>query len=415
MNRRKTIFLSFSFLLIIFACEDEVKPSYEIIFEPSELAFGNVEVNQIVSQKIRIKNTDNSTGTFTGEVSIMDSPKFTTDFKGVLTLQKNESKEVYITFRPSAVETYSGKLTVSNDDSFAEMYINGNGVSPVSFAYSPNSLDFGMVEEGGYKDMDLTFTNDANSGFDLEIDFSISSSEFSLVDGIIAHVIQPGQSQAISIRYMPTIEIISTQLIINHNSTVKSNPMKITLSGIMDKSNDIISSISEGWSVFEQGNYTKSLLKFQQAIDLALTHESYDRLNAEATTGRGWAFTFEREYTNGQNDFKTALDKFNTSISDEARLDALAGTTITGKLVGNYPIAITAAIDLLTRKANYQFSHKPSVDYKDVRMALIQSYYHSGMFTDAASQMDILDPTNAPHSSDPTTLLSAIQALSGSL
>ncbi|MDP6033787.1 MAG: hypothetical protein QGH04_08055, partial [Candidatus Marinimicrobia bacterium] len=77
--------------------------------------------------------------------------------------------------------------------------------------------------------------------------------------------------------------------------------------------------------------------------------------------------------------------------------------------------AITAAIDLLTRKANYQFSHKPSVDYKDVRMALIQSYYHSGMFTDAASQMDILDPTNAPHSSDSTTLLSAIQALSGSL
>jgi hypothetical protein len=55
------------------------------------------------------------------------------------------------------------------------------------------------------------------------------------------------------------------------------------------------------------------------------------------------------------------------------------------------------------------------VDYKDVRMALIQSYYHSGMFTDAASQMDILDPTNAPHSSDSTTLLSAIQALSGSL
>ncbi len=98
MIRRKIIFLSFSFLLIIFACEDEVKPSYEIIFEPSELAFGNVEVNQIVSQKIRIKNTDNSTGTFKGEVSIMDSPKFTTDFKGVLTLQKNESKEVYITF-----------------------------------------------------------------------------------------------------------------------------------------------------------------------------------------------------------------------------------------------------------------------------------------------------------------------------
>ena len=415
MNRRKTIFLSFSFLLFIFACEDEVKPSYEIIFEPSELSFGNVEVNQIVSQKIRIKNTDNSTGTFTGEVSIMDSPKFTIDFKGVLTLQKNESKEVYITFKPSAVETYSGKLTVSNDDSFAEMYINGNGVSPVSFAYSPNSLDFGMVEEGGYKDMDLSVTNNADSGFDLEIDFSISSNEFSFVDGVTSHTIQPGKSQAIPIRYSPTTTSVTKQLIINHNSSVKTNPMKVTLSGIMDKTTDIISAISDGWDAFENSDYSGSSSQFQIAINFANTHEFYDSLNAEATVGRGWASSFERNYYSGFYDFSTSLDKFNAAISDNTRLDALAGTTITGKLVGNYSIAITAAIDLLTRKANYQFSHKPSVDYKDVRMALIQSYYHSGMFTDAASQMDILDPTNAPHSSDSTTLLSAIQALSGSL
>ena len=415
MNLRNIFFLAFSFLLFMFACEDKVDPYYEILFEPTELQFGKVEANQIISQKVRIKNTDNSTGAFTGEINIMDSPKFTMDFNGVLTLQKNESKEIYITFRPSSVESYTAKLTVSNEESFAEMYINGEGVSPVSFTYSPNVLEFGMVEEGGYKDMDLTITNDANSGFDLEIDFSISSIEFSFVDGIISHVIQPGQSQAISIRYAPTNESVSKQLIINHNSTVKSNPMKVTLSGMMDKTNDIISSISEGWSSFESGNYSKSLLKFQQAINFALAHKSYDKLNAEATTGRGWVFTFEREYTNGQNDFKTALDKFNTSISEETRLDALAGLTITGKLVGNYPIAITAAIDLLTRKANYQFSHKTSIDYKDIRMALIQSYYNTGMFTEAATEMDLLDPANAPHSTDPSLLLASIQALSGSL
>ena len=89
--------------------------------------------------------------------------------------------------------------------------------------------------------------------------------------------------------------------------------------------------------------------------------------------------------------------------------------TITGKLVGNYPIAITAAIDLLTRKENYQFSHKTSIDYKDIRMALIQSYYNTGMFAEAATEMDILDSSNAPHSADPAVLLVAIQVLSGSL
>jgi hypothetical protein len=37
------------------------------------------------------------------------------------------------------------------------------------------------------------------------------------------------------------------------------------------------------------------------------------------------------------------------------------------------------------------------------------------MFTEAATQMDLLDPANAPHSTDPSLLLASIQALSGSL
>ncbi|MBC8346680.1 MAG: choice-of-anchor D domain-containing protein [Candidatus Marinimicrobia bacterium] len=415
MNLRKILFSGISFMLVMFACEDKVDPNYEIIFEPTELQFGKVEANQIVSQKVRVKNSENSTGTFTGEVQIMDSPKFTMDFNGVLTLQKNESKEIFITFRPSSVESYSAKLTVSNDDSFAEMYMNGEGVSPVSFTYSPNALEFGLVEEGGHKDMDLTITNNADSGFDLEIDFSVASSEFSFVDGVTSHVIPPGQSQAIPIRYSPTTTSISKHLVINHNSSVKTNPMKVTLSGIMDKTTDIISAISDGWDAFENSDYSGSASKFQVAITFANTHESYDSLNAEATVGRGWASTFQRNYFGGYYDFSTALEKYNTSISDGTRLDALAGKAITGRLVNSYGGSIEAALDLLTRKADYQFSHKTSVDYKDVRMALIQSYFNTGMFTEAASEMDLLDSANAPHSADPAVLLAAIQVLSGSL
>ena len=146
---RKITFLILLFLLAIIACEDKVDPNYEIIFEPGELNFGKVEANQIASQKIRIKNSEESTGAFEGNVVIMDSPKFTMDFSGVITLQKNESKEIYITFRPTGVEQSSAKLVVSNEeDSFHEMYIYGEGAAPVSFTYLPNKLDFGLVKEG---------------------------------------------------------------------------------------------------------------------------------------------------------------------------------------------------------------------------------------------------------------------------
>jgi hypothetical protein len=263
--------------------------------------------------------------------------------------------------------------------------------------------------------MDLTVTNNADSGFDLEIDFSVSSSEFSFVDGVTSHIIQPGKSQAIPIRYSPTTTSVTKQLIINHNSSVKTNPMKVTLSGIMDKTTDIISAISDGWDAFENSDYSGSSSQFQIAINFANTHESYDSLNAEATVGRGWALSFERIYYGGYYDFSTSLDKFNASISDNTRLDALAGKAIAGRLVNEYGNSIEAAIDLLSRKADYQFSHKTSVDYKDVRMSLIQSYYNTGMFTEAATEMDLLDPANAPHSTDPSLLLASIQALSGSL
>ena len=66
MNLRNIFLIALSFLLFMFACEDKVDPHFEIIFEPTELQFGKVEANQIMSQKVRIKNTDNSTGAFIG-------------------------------------------------------------------------------------------------------------------------------------------------------------------------------------------------------------------------------------------------------------------------------------------------------------------------------------------------------------
>jgi len=412
---RKSAFLIFSILMAFIACEDKVEPKFELLFEPSELKFGRIETNQTVSQKIRIKNTDNSTGAFTGAVEIVDSSGFSMDFKGVLTLQKNETKEIYITFRPLSVSEYSGKIVASNDHSFSEMYMYGEGAAPVSFSYSPNALEFGLVKEGEYKDLDLTIMNSASSGFDLEITYSIPSGEFSIVDGVSSYVIVPGKSAVIPIRYSPASATATKKITINHNSSAQTNPITVVLSGIMERTTEINTLISEGWATFENGDYSGSSLKFQQAINLASQHESYDSLQSEAMVGRGWAFTFERKYSSGHNDFSSTLNKFDNLISGDACLDALAGKTITGRLINNYSSSIEAAIDLLDRNSKYQFSHKASVDFKDVRMALIQSYFNTGEFIKSAAEMDILDPANAPHSSDPATLLAAIQALSGSL
>ena len=411
-------------LLFIFACEGDKDPSFEITISPEEHQYGEVQVNEKSVQKVRIKNTENSSETFVGEMIIMDSPAFTMNFSGVLTLEKNESKEIYITFRPTAAQEYSGKLLVKNDYALKEMYLYGEGIAPVSFSFDKTTLEFGSVKSGENKDLDINFSNNASSGFNLEMTLSIPPSDFSIVGGQTNVIIAPGQSQVITIRYAPTVSITSKSLKINHNSTVKLNPSTIQLTGIMDESSIIIGNISSGWTKFENNDYNGSHQLFQDAMNKGGIHVAYDSLYGEAMHGRGWAVLFNQSVgmDYGQaafNDFTSVLASYGEKVSSSSEMDCLAGKAISGALIGGspsvYQTVISAAKTVLIQNNSYQFSHKTSVDHKDVRMAKIQAHYYLGEYIEAASEMDVLDPTNSPHSSDPGTLLSAIQALAGSL
>ena len=133
-------------ILVLISCEDKEEEKYVLEFTPTaEHDFGRVEISKSVSKKIRIVNTDASSGPFTGSVEIIDSPNFSMDFSGILVLQKNESKEIYLSFIPTASEEYTGKLVIKNDKSFNEFYLSGIGGNPVSFSIDPVGLNFGLV------------------------------------------------------------------------------------------------------------------------------------------------------------------------------------------------------------------------------------------------------------------------------
>lgn len=421
MKLRRYLYSAIGLLIFFIACEDKKGPSFEIIFDPIEHKFGKIEINDRISQRIQIKNTENSTEAFVGEINLMDSPAFKMDFSGVLTLQENESKEIYVTFQPSAAQEYNGRLTVSNDkDDFFEMYVRGEGVAPVSFTFDKTKLEFGLVQPGDSKELEVNFLNNASSGFDLELVLSIPSSDFIILGDVSTLTIPPGQSETITVRYTPTISSSSKSLKIAHNSSVINSPSQITLTGIMDISSEIISNISKGWDEFESGNYNDSQSSFVSAMNQARVSSIYDTIYDKAMHGLGWSMLFDR----GTNDY--ALAAYNNFLSCannyllpmNSYYDVLAGVAISGVLAlgkTSPTFIISAANNVLSEYPNYQFTHKVSVNYNHVRMSKVQAYYYIGQYTNAASEMDILDPTNAPHSDDPIKLLTAIQNLSGSL
>ena len=335
MKLRRYLYSAIGLLIFFIACEDKKGPSFEITFDPIEHKFGKIEINDRISQRIQIKNTENSTEAFVGEINLMDSPAFKMDFSGVLTLQENESKEIYVTFQPSAAQEYNGRLTVSNDkDDFFEMYVRGEGVAPVSFTFDKTKLEFGLVQPGDSKELEVNFLNNASSGFDLELVLSIPSSDFIILGDVLTLTIPPGQSETITVRYTPTISSSSKSLKIVHNSSVIISPSQITLTGIMDISSEIISNISKGWDEFESGNYNDSQSSFVSAMNQARVSSIYDTIYDKAMHGLGWSMLFDR----GTNDY--ALAAYNNFLSCannyllpmNSYYDVLAGVAISGVL-----------------------------------------------------------------------------------
>jgi len=423
MIRHTVKFFIFS-ALILSSCEDKDEEKYVLEFSPaSEHDFGRVEINKSASQKIRILNTDQSSGPFTGSIEILDSPNFSMDFSGVLVLQKNESKEIYLTFIPSASEEYSGKLVVKNDKTFNEFYLSGIGGNPVSFSIEPTSLNFGLVVAGNTKDLDLVFKNSESSGFDLELSLDLPLSDF-IIGSQTSFTLSPNTSKTITVRYSPTQNTSSKVMEVSHNSSIRANPAKVQLSGVKDISSDIIALANEGWALFTSKDYANSRKKFQEAIVASFVSSIYDSISNEAKLGRAWATLFAQETSDfaatAYVDFN-ALKPNSVKLSTKSRNDGWAGLSISGVMVKSQgensfsSNVVSTAVYLLENSPNYEFSYNAKINYKDVRYALIQAYFNLSDFSNAADQLDILDPINAPHSSAPEDLLNAIQALAGQL
>ena len=305
----------------------------------------------------------------------------------------------------------------------SEMYLYGEGATPVSFTYDKSKLEFGLVNSGETKSLDISITNSASSGFDLELSLSIPISDFTIANNIQSLTLLPGITEKITIQYSPTVTTSSKSLRINHNSSVRPNPSEVQLIGIMDETSSIVSSIKDGWTQFDSGKYSDSRQSFNNAMNKARVHVAYDSIYGESMHGRGWATLFNTASNNNAlaayNDFVATAKDYNNKVSDASLLDCLAGKAISGVLIGSsverYQSVVSAATSVLSESQYYEFSRKGSVNHKDVRMALIQAYYYLGNYKEAAKHMDVLDPSNAPHPTDAALLLVAIQTISGSL
>ena len=149
---------------------------------------------------------------------------------------------------------------------------------------------------------------------------------------------------------------------------------------------------SLGWTEFEAGEYDTSKARFQTALQFNASH-------AEASSGLGWSNAMLGLLSDAVTAFQAANSAGLTTQ------DANAGLAVAYRDLPNLNSAILYADTVIDNEPSYVFSHRTSIDYKDMHLVMAQCYYRLGesSFSDAQAQVDILDPGNGLDPGTPGT------------
>lgn len=280
----------------------------------------------------------------------------------------------------------------------------------VNIIFNAKAFDFGDVPIGTIKDDSLVVTNDANSTSGLGGNISITGAGFALMDQNLTFNLGVGKSKTFHIRFSPEDpQAFSGTISITHTAGNESSPLEISLSGTGgDNSSTIQAAIAAGWQAFENGDYPAAFAQFDSAIALASVSPHYAALGAEATSGKGWAKAYNREFSDARALLASAATDANADAT--TKNDANAGLALVYLALNDFDNAISRSFAVLSGASSYQFAHDGRIDNARLRLVLAQAYFSVGDYNNAASQLDRIDPNNAPHPTDPAILLGLIQA-----
>jgi len=127
---------------------------------------------------------------------------------------------------------------------------------------------------------------------------------------------------------------------------------------------DVNAKLNEAWASFETGNYDAALTTFSDVL-------SHSTNNAEARTGMGWCFAFEKEYP-------SAISEFNLSIEQSSSIDAKMGLAAVYRDLPDLQAAIANASAVIAADSQYVFSKRTSIDYEDAHLIKAQCFFRQG-------------------------------------
>lgn len=127
--------------------------------------------------------------------------------------------------------------------------------------------------------------------------------------------------------------------------------------------------IAAGWASFAAGSYQAGVTSFSTVI-------AHENANAEAYSGRGWCYTLMTMYDSAYSDLRAAI------MYDLGTQDANMGLAAIFRDYVTYPDHLKEAIEranaVVEDDADYIFSKRTSIDYRDAHLIIAQCQFKRG-------------------------------------
>lgn len=181
-----------------------------ITVTPATLQFGSVDIGTTKDLVLTVSNTGKTALTIQSVTAI--SARFAkTSPASPTTVAPNVKQSVTIRFSPLAAGPQPTDVTLlSNDPATPSLRVPVSGIGSLAGRTEPVLhvseflLDFGTVDTGRTKDLQIVLTNSGKAALKVQA-LTVENANFSIITGAAAATIAPGSQQTVTIRFAPRV------------------------------------------------------------------------------------------------------------------------------------------------------------------------------------------------------------------
>jgi Abnormal spindle-like microcephaly-assoc'd, ASPM-SPD-2-Hydin/Protein of unknown function (DUF1573) len=198
---------------------------------PTSLAFGSVNSGTTSSKSVTLTNSGTANVTIS-QVTVSAKDVTTSGIATPVTLTPGQSQTMNVAFNPTAAETVSGNITITNSlGTNTVVAVSGTGLQ-AAINLTPSNANFGSVTVGAANSQTIQVSNTGNAVLTIT-QASVTGTGFSTTGLTLPLSINPGQSSTFNAQYQPAAAgSASGSITIASNASTSPNVIALTGTGV---------------------------------------------------------------------------------------------------------------------------------------------------------------------------------------